>query len=270
MRQLRGTDLRRPRRALRRHGSHGTRRIIEGGTDPSSETLGLTAEADTPSSISRATPQAATQMHLYMRGICKGRCQLLPKRWPRGASRRHDMRPSETIEANLRLVVSHRQALRGPRPALPRLDPGGQPGPHPGGREVRLPARLQVQHLRHLVDPPGRSPVASPTRRAPSASRCTWWRRSASSLRVQRQLLCELGREPSSGARSPPRWASRPQRVREILKMQPGAAQPGEPDRRGRGLTAGRLHRRRAMPSCRWRRSRGHARASSTAVLERR
>ena len=38
----------------------------------------------------------------------------------------------------------HRQGLPGPRPLVPRPDPGGQPRPHPGRREVRLPQRLQV------------------------------------------------------------------------------------------------------------------------------
>ena len=38
-------------------------------------------------------------------------------------------------------------------PAGPR--PGGQRRPDPRRRQVRVRARLQVQHLRHLVDPPG-------------------------------------------------------------------------------------------------------------------
>ena len=48
-----------------------------------------------------------------------------------------------------------RQALRRPRPRLPRPDPGGEPRPDPRGREVRLPQGLQVLDLRDLVDPPG-------------------------------------------------------------------------------------------------------------------
>ena len=51
-----------------------------------------------------------------------------------------------------------RQTLRRPRPAVARPDPGGQPRPHARRREVRLPARLQVLDLRHLVDPPGDHP----------------------------------------------------------------------------------------------------------------
>ena len=48
-----------------------------------------------------------------------------------------------------------REGLPGPRPHLPRPDPGGLAGADPRGREVRLPARLQVLDVRDLVDPPG-------------------------------------------------------------------------------------------------------------------
>ena len=48
-----------------------------------------------------------------------------------------------------------RERLPGPRPQLPRPDPGGLARADPRGREVRLPARLQVLDLRDLVDPPG-------------------------------------------------------------------------------------------------------------------
>ena len=52
----------------------------------------------------------------------------------------------------------HRQALPQPRPELPRPDPGRQHGPDAGGRQVRARPRLQVLHLRHLVDSPGDHP----------------------------------------------------------------------------------------------------------------
>ena len=61
-------------------------------------------------------------------------------------------------EANLRLVVSHCQAVCGPRHAVPGSDPGGQPGPDQGGGEVRLHQGLQILHLCHLVDSPGHHP----------------------------------------------------------------------------------------------------------------
>ena len=48
-----------------------------------------------------------------------------------------------------------RQEVHQPRPAVPRPDPGRQRRPDEGGRQVRIPPRLQVLDLRHVVDPPG-------------------------------------------------------------------------------------------------------------------
>ena len=48
-----------------------------------------------------------------------------------------------------------RQEVHQPRPAVPGPDPGGQHRPDEGGRQVRVPPRLQVLDLRHLVDPAG-------------------------------------------------------------------------------------------------------------------
>ena len=61
-------------------------------------------------------------------------------------------------EANLRLVVTHRQTLRRPRHAVPRSHSGGQSRPHQGRRKVRLYQGLQVLDLRHVVDPSGHHP----------------------------------------------------------------------------------------------------------------
>ena len=67
----------------------------------------------------------------------------------------------------------HRQEVHQPRPAVPRPDPGGEHRPDEGGGQVRVQARLQVL----APTPPGGSarpsPAPSPTRPAPSASRCT-------------------------------------------------------------------------------------------------
>ena len=52
-----------------------------------------------------------------------------------------------------------RQEIHQPRPAVPRPHPGGQHRPDEGGRQVRVPPRLQVLDLRHLVDPPGDHPL---------------------------------------------------------------------------------------------------------------
>ena len=49
----------------------------------------------------------------------------------------------------------HRQEVHQPRPAVPRPDPGRQHRPDEGGGQVRIPPRLQVLDLRHVVDPPG-------------------------------------------------------------------------------------------------------------------
>ena len=52
-----------------------------------------------------------------------------------------------------------RQEVHQPRPAVPRPDPGRQHRPDEGGRQVRVPPRLQVLDLRHVVDPPGHHPL---------------------------------------------------------------------------------------------------------------
>ena len=66
-----------------------------------------------------------------------------------------------------------RQEVHQPRPAVPRPDPGRQHRPDEGGRQVRIPPRLQVRDLRDLVDTDRQSPAHSPTSHTPSASPCT-------------------------------------------------------------------------------------------------
>ena len=48
-----------------------------------------------------------------------------------------------------------REGVPGPRPDVPRPDPGRLARPDPGGREVRLPQGVQVLDVRDLVDPAG-------------------------------------------------------------------------------------------------------------------
>ena len=52
-----------------------------------------------------------------------------------------------------------RQEIHQPRPAVPRPDPGRQYRPDEGGRQVRVPARLQVLDLCDMVDPAGDHPL---------------------------------------------------------------------------------------------------------------
>ena len=68
-------------------------------------------------------------------------------------------------------------------------------------------------------------------------------------IRIQRQLLQDLGREPTPEEIGREMEFS-PEKVREILKVSPGAGLAGDPDRRGGGLPPRRLHRglRRRRP----------------------
>ena len=49
----------------------------------------------------------------------------------------------------------HREEVHEPRPAVPRPDPGRQHRPDEGGRQVRIPPRLQVLDVCDVVDPAG-------------------------------------------------------------------------------------------------------------------
>ena len=64
----------------------------------------------------------------------------------------------ELIRSNLRLVVSIAGKVHQPRLAVPRPDSGGQHRPDEGRGQVRVPARLQVLDLCHMVDPSGHYP----------------------------------------------------------------------------------------------------------------
>ena len=109
----------------------------------------------------------------------------------------------------------HRQALSQPRPELPGPDPGGEHGPDAGGRQVRARPRLQVLHLRHLVDSPGHHPGhRRPEPHHPRAG--------------------PHDRDHEPGARRPPR---------------PGARERGRADR-GRDRRGRRACRRPKPPAC--------------------
>ncbi len=80
-----------------------------------------------------------------LRGHPRGRA---PRRQGEGRARRGEPAPRR----------QHREEVHEPRPAVPRPDPGGEHRPDEGRRQVRVQARLQVLHLRHVVDPAGHHP----------------------------------------------------------------------------------------------------------------
>ena len=106
-------------------------------------------------------------MRLYLQNI--GRVTLLTREDEVRLAKRveqNDMAAKNAlIEANLRLVVSVAKRYQGRGLTLLDLIQEGNMGLIRAGREVRLAPRLQVLHLRHLVDPPvddarARRPVA--------------------------------------------------------------------------------------------------------------
>ncbi len=139
----------------------------------------------------------------------------------------------ELAEGNLRLVVADRQELSRPRSDVRRSDSGRQSRPDAGGGQVRAPPRLQVRHLRHLVDSPGHPararrqrphrPRAVPSGRHPGGHRAgprrTARRSRIASRRSRRSPRCSAparrrrdrcGRSPASRSACTSRWATRP------------------------------------------------------------
>ena len=151
----------------------------------------------------------------------------------------------------------HRAAVRQPRAHAARPHPGGQPGPDPRGREVRLPARLQVQHLRHLVDPPGRDPGArrpGPHHPHPGAHGRD---HQQAHPRAAPPAPGPGPRAHAGGDRH--RHGAHAREGARDPEDQPGAGQPREPRRRRGRLAARRLHRGRAVGRPERRGRRAHA-----------
>ena len=83
-----------------------------------------------------------------------------------GEARRGDERPLPPVRTGQARALRRqppagrldRQEVPQPRAVVPRPDPGGEHRPDAGRRQVRIPPRLQVQHVCHLVDSPGDHP----------------------------------------------------------------------------------------------------------------
>ena len=154
----------------------------------------------------------------------------------------------ELSGGNLRLVVSIAKKYRNRGLSLPRPDPGRQHRPDAGGRQVRVPPRLQV------------------------LTYATWWIRQAITRAIADQArtiripvhmietmskLRNVSQEAAAGAgpraddrgdgRRPPSITRRGDAAR--AEDQPAPDQPRPAGRRERGQLLRRLHRGRQRPS---------------------
>ncbi len=129
----------------------------------------------------------------------------------------------------------HRQEVHEPRPAVPRPHPGRQHRPDEGGRQVRVSARLQVLHLRDVVDPAGHHPLD----RRPGAH-------YPHPRAYDRDDQQDRAHEPPDAARDRPR-ADAGGTLREARHAAREGAQGAE-DRQGADLARDADRRRRGQP----------------------
>ncbi|CAA9509901.1 MAG: RNA polymerase sigma factor RpoD, partial [uncultured Solirubrobacteraceae bacterium] len=134
-----------------------------------------------------------------------------------------------------------RQGLSRPRADVPGSHPGGFARPDPRGGEVRLPPRLQVLHLRDVVDPPGRDP--GDRRQGPHDPHPGAHGRKAQQGRARRASARAVA-GPGAHARGD-RLRARGHRARGARHPpdEPAAHLPGEAHRGGGGVRARRLRR---------------------------
>jgi RNA polymerase primary sigma factor len=114
--------------------------------------------------VARDKDHIKSQLPRYPRARVRDRARdrRVPQDRAHGAEGRARGAPGQEGNGGGKPAPRHldRQEIHQPRPAVPRPHPGRQHRPDEGGRQVRLPPRLQVLDLRHLVDPAGGQPLA--------------------------------------------------------------------------------------------------------------
>ena len=157
------------------------------------------------------------------------------RRWPRVQRLSSSRRTSEIGRVD-------RQEIHEPRASVPRPHPGRQHRPDEGGRQVRVPAWIQILDVRDVVDSSGDH--ACDRRPGPHDPYPGPHDRDDQQARAHRALP-RSGAGSSADARRDRRedgYAGRegPQGAQDRQR----AHQPGDADRRGARFLAGRFHRR--------------------------
>jgi len=134
------------------------------------------------------------------------------------------------------------QEIHQPRIAVSRPDSGRQHRLDEGRRQIRIPPRLQVFDVCHVVDSAGQLPARLPIRRVRYAIPVHMIQTINKLIRTSRQLVQELGREPTSEEIAKAHGHSRRESA-QGAQDRAGADLAGNADRRRRRLASGRLHR---------------------------